>query len=252
VIIFPAIDLRRGCVVRLRQGRPDAETVYEDDPARAARRWVDAGATWLHVVNLDGALGDAGESGHQGKPSAASAALERILASVTTRVQFGGGIRSLEDIARLLSLGVERVILGTLAVEQPDVVRDAVSRFGAERIVVGLDARDGRVATHGWTTDSDVDVITLGKAMQQAGLRRALYTDIARDGMLRGVNVDATARLAAETSLRVIASGGVASIDDVRKLKAVEHAGVEGVIIGQALYGGALDLRQALDVAYEE
>lgn len=250
MIIFPAIDLRRGRVVRLRQGRPDAETVYEDDPVRAARRWVDAGATWLHVVNLDGALGNAGGGEPRSKLPAAHTALESILASVPARVQFGGGIRSLEDMARVLSLGVERVILGTLAVEQPDVVRDAVSRFGAERIVVGLDARDGRVATHGWTNVSDVDVITLGKAMRQAGLRRALYTDIARDGMLSGVNVDATAQLAAETGLRTIASGGVASIHDVQNLKAVEQHGVEGVIIGQALYGGALDLREALKVAH--
>jgi len=246
MIIFPALDLRHGHVVRLRQGRADAETVYDDDPLRVAHRWANAGAHWLHMVNLDGAMG---ETHQENDVPSALDVLTAILSSVSLQVQFGGGIRTLEDIARVLDLGAERVVLGTLAVEQPSVVREAMARFGAERIVVGLDARDGQVLTRGWTTVSEVDVITLGRAMKEAGVVRALYTDVARDGMLSGVNVSSTAYLARQTGLRVIASGGVASLDDIRKLKAVESQGVEGVVIGQALYRGAFDLRQALDAA---
>ncbi|NOZ04843.1 MAG: 1-(5-phosphoribosyl)-5-[(5-phosphoribosylamino)methylideneamino]imidazole-4-carboxamide isomerase [Chloroflexi bacterium] len=246
MIIFPAIDLRHGRVVRLQQGRADAETVYDDDPLRVARHWADSGADWLHLVNLDGALGDPHH--RAGRPSALDV-LAQILEKVAVRVQFGGGIRSLEDIAYVLGLGADRVVLGTLAVEQPDVVREAMMRFGAGRIVVGLDARDGQVVTHGWVTVADVDVVTLGRAMRKAGVVRALYTDVSRDGMLTGVNVAATAHLARETGLQVIASGGVATLDDISRLKAVEPQGVEGVVIGQALYRRAFTLRQALDAA---
>ncbi len=246
MIIFPAIDLRRGRVVRLQKGRADAETVYDDDPLRVARRWADSGADWLHLVNLDGALGDQRRS--DGRPAALDV-LAQILETVPIQVQFGGGIRSPEDIAYVLGLGTDRVVLGTLAVEQPDVVREAITRFGGERIVVGLDARDGRVVTHGWIKAADVDVVTLGRAMREAGVLRALYTDVSRDGMLTGVNVATTAHLATETGLQVIASGGVATLDDITRLKAVEPQGVEGVIIGQALYRGAFTLRQALDRA---
>jgi phosphoribosylformimino-5-aminoimidazole carboxamide ribotide isomerase len=246
MIIFPAIDLRRGRVVRLRQGRVDAETTYDNDPVRVARRWAQAGAAWLHVVNLDGALGDHGRG--EDVPDVLTV-LGDIVRTVAVRVQFGGGVRSLGDMARVLDKGAERVVLGTLAVERPDVVRRAIARFGAERVVVGLDARGGRVATHGWTQLADVDAATLGKAMRESGVLRALFTDIARDGMLSGVNVEATARLASETGLRVIASGGVASLRDLRRLRAVEEQGVEGVVIGQALYTGAIDLREALQIA---
>jgi len=246
MIIFPAIDLRRGRVVRLLQGRADAETMYDDNPVRVARRWAQAGAAWVHVVNLDGALG---ERGPRGDIPSVLTVLGDIVRALAIRVQFGGGVRTLEDIARVLNRGAERVVLGTLAVEQPDVVRQAIDRFGAERIVVGLDARDGRVATRGWTHLSDIDAATLGRAMRESGVVRALFTDIARDGMLSGVNVEATARLASETGLQVIASGGVASLRDVRRLKAVEKQGVEGVVIGQALYTGAVDLHEALRIA---
>jgi len=249
MIIFPAIDLRRGRVVRLQQGRAEAETVYDDDPLRVARRWADSGAAWVHLVNLDGALGETGQAENT---LSALSVLAQVCDLASLRVQFGGGIRSFDDITHALDLGAARVVLGTLAVEQPDVVRMAIKRFGADRIVAGLDARDGQVVTHGWAAASKLDVITLGHAMREAGVARALYTDVSRDGMLTGVNVASTAHLARETGLRVIASGGVATLDDIRRLKAVEVQGVEGVVIGQALYQGAFPLRQALDVAHSE
>jgi phosphoribosylformimino-5-aminoimidazole carboxamide ribotide isomerase len=244
VIIFPAIDLRRGRCVRLRQGRADEETVYDDDPASVARRWVAEGAEWLHVVNLDGAFGETGGTAGQ------SLNLQRLAeiheAVPDTPIQFGGGVRSVADVERALALGATRVILGTVAVAQPAVVAKGIERLGAERIVVGIDARGGRVATHGWRQTSDTTAVALGQAMQQQGVLRVVYTDIARDGMLSGVNIEATADLARATGLRVIASGGVASVEDVQRLKARAADGIEGVIIGQALYTGVVSLAEAI------
>ena len=243
--IFPAIDLRGGTVVRLRQGDPVAQTTYSDDPTATARRWAAQGARWLHVVNLDGAFsGDGGRGTGDGN----LVALQGILQAVKVPVQFGGGLRDLSSIARVLRLGVARVVLGTVAVQQPAIVRDAIAQFGAEKIVVGLDARDGMIATHGWQTQSAVRIGEVALRMRDLGVSRIVFTDIARDGMLQGVNVAATRQLAVESGLRVIASGGVASLDDVRQLKAVEADGVAGVIIGQALYSGAVDLAEALRV----
>ena len=242
--LFPAIDLRRGRCVRLRQGDPDAETVYSDDPVAVARHWVAQGATWLHVVNLDGAFTGRAQVGN-GLPVNLQR-LRDIRQAVDVPIQFGGGLRTLEDIALVLELGATRVVLGTVAVTNPDLVREALARFGTERIVVGLDARDGRVATHGWLEVSDVTVEALGRAMAQAGVRRAVYTDIRRDGMLTGVDAEGAARLAEATGLRIIASGGVADLEDIRRLLTVAHRGVEGVIVGQALYTGRLDLHAAL------
>ncbi len=247
--IFPAIDLRQGRCVRLRQGDPEAETVYSDDPVAVARHWVDQGATWLHVVNLDGAF--AGRVTRGGDLPINLQRLAEIRQAVEVPIQFGGGLRTLEDIGLVLDLGATRVVLGTVAVTNPDLVRAALARFGADRIVVGLDARDGRVATHGWLEVSDVRVEDLGRAMAQAGVRRAVYTDIRRDGMLAGVDAEGAARLAETTGLRIIASGGVAGLADIRRLFSVAHRGVEGVIVGQALYTGRLDLRQALALVHE-
>lgn len=241
MIVYPAIDLRGGRCVRLLQGDFAAETVFAADPVEAARRWAEEGATWLHVVNLDGALGRAGAEN--------LAALERILAAVEIPVQFGGGVRSLDDVERLLELGVRRVILGTVAVEQPEIVQEAVSFYGAEQICVGIDAREGLVAIRGWQETSPVDALTLVRTMGDLGVRRIIYTDIARDGTLRGVNVEGTAHLARATGLAVIASGGVATLEDVQRLKAQEETGIEGVIIGMALYRGAIQLAQALRIA---
>ena len=245
MIVFPAIDLRRGRCVRLRQGRAEDETVYDDDPAAVARRWVGQGAEWLHVVNLDGAFGEAAS---QSSHPVNLQRLEEIHAAVPqTPIQFGGGVRSLSDVETALGLGVTRVILGTVAVQNPELVAEAIGLFGAERIVIGIDARDGQVATHGWLETSDMTAVALGRAMRARGVLRAVYTDIARDGMLTGVNVEATALLAHETDLRVIASGGVASLEDLRRLRA--KGNIEGVVIGQALYSGSLSLRDAIWIA---
>jgi phosphoribosylformimino-5-aminoimidazole carboxamide ribotide isomerase len=201
------------------------------------------------VVNLDGAFGDS--SGGSQRPINLQR-LGEIHATVPgTPIQFGGGVRSLADVEEALGMGATRVILGTVAVRNPEQVVEAVERFGAGRIVVGIDARDGQVATHGWRQISDTTAVALGRVMQEAGVVRVVYTDIARDGMLTGVNVEATAALARSTGLQVIASGGVASLDDVTRLKAEAEAGIEGVIIGQALYTGTVSLPEAIRLAAE-
>jgi phosphoribosylformimino-5-aminoimidazole carboxamide ribotide isomerase len=241
MIIYPAIDLRGGRCVRLQQGDFAAETVFADDPVEAALRWASEGATWLHVVNLDGALGLQSSSNLE--------ALRRILAAVRVPVQFGGGVRSVEDVARLLGDGVARVILGTVALHKPAVVGDALQRHGADRIVVGIDAREGRVAVQGWTDTSAMEGADLAQQMGVLGVTRIVYTDIGRDGMLSGVNAVASAKLARASGLRVIASGGVASLDDIRVLRGYEGDGVEGVIIGMALYRGLVSLPKALMIA---
>jgi phosphoribosylformimino-5-aminoimidazole carboxamide ribotide isomerase len=250
VIVFPAIDLRHGQCVRLRQGRAEDETVYDDDPAAVARRWVAQGAQWLHVVNLDGAFGESGTTPRMSCLPINLRRLAEIREAVSeTPIQFGGGVRSLADVETALRLGATRVVLGTVAVRNPDLVAEAVQRFGAEQIVVGIDARDGKVATHGWQRTSDTTAVALGRAMRLRGVTRAVYTDIARDGMLTGVNVEATASLARSTRLLVIASGGVASLADVSRLKAKADRSIEGVIIGQALYIGAVSLPDAIRAA---
>jgi len=261
MIIFPAIDLRHGRCVRLRQGDPDAETVFSDDPIAMAEHWVEQGAQWLHVVNLDGAFGQkaklAGSTldfspdrlASDRQRSALPTNLQRLHAmrqAVDVPIQFGGGMRSLDDVALALALGASRVVLGTVAVREPTIVREALARFGPERIVVGIDAREGRVATHGWAQTSGLDAVELAGAMKEAGVQRLVYTDISRDGMLSGVNVEATVELARRCGLAVIASGGVRGLDDIRRLLDHNADGVEGVITGQAIYTGALDLHEAI------
>jgi phosphoribosylformimino-5-aminoimidazole carboxamide ribotide isomerase len=260
--IFPAIDLRQGQVVRLRQGDPAAQTVFGDDPAAVARRWADQGAEWLHVVNLDGAFSGQGQdsalpsvaqndSGGAGLSLNLSLNLQRlaeIRAAVDLPIQFGGGIRTVDDVARALALGATRVVLGTVAVRQPEVVAGAVARFSAERIVVGIDARDGMVATHGWLETSALDALTVAQRMADLGVLRIVFTDIARDGTLAGVNVAGTSALARASGLKVIASGGVAGLDDIRALAAHVPDGIEGVIVGQALYMGTVSLPEALPI----
>lgn len=242
MIIFPAIDLRRGRCVRLRQGDPAAETVFGDDPAAMARHWASIGAQWLHVVNLDGALGD------QGPEALNLLRLAEMRAAVGLPIQFGGGLRTLNDVQRAMDLGATRVVLGTAVVQNPALAEAALLRFGAEAIVAGLDAQAGRVATHGWQTVSDLHVHDLGRRLRQAGMLRAVYTDIARDGMLSGVDAEGSAELARQTGLRVIASGGVRDLADIRRLKALESSGIEGVIVGQAIYTSRLDLAEAVAV----
>ena len=250
-IIYPAIDLRRGQVVRLRQGDPDAQTTFADDPAAVARRWAEQGAEWLHVVNLDGAF----TGRDQNLDLNLDLNLRRLVeirAATILPIQFGGGLRTLDDVALALELGATRVVLGTVAVRQPQIVADAVARFGAERIVVGIDARDGMVATHGWQETSALDTLTVAQRMRTLGVQRVVYTDITRDGTLTGVNLIATVALARASGLAVIASGGVASLDDIRALSGHQADGVAGVIVGQALYTGAVDLREAIAVAREK
>lgn len=253
LIIFPAIDLRQGQVVRLRQGDPGAQTVFGDDPAAVARRWAVQGAEWLHVVNLDGAFSGQGQGSGQGQEPDLDLSLglnlrrlTEIRAATVLPIQFGGGIRTVDDVAQALALGATRVVLGTVAVRKPEVVAQAVTRFDAERVVVGIDARDGMVATHGWQETSALDALTVARRMAELGVLRIVFTDIARDGTLTGVNVAATAALARESGLKVIASGGVATLEDIRALAAHLAEGIEGVIVGQALYTGAVDLAAAL------
>ncbi len=237
MIIFPAIDLRKGRVVRLRQGRSDAETRYGDAPALIAERWQSEGAEWLHVVNLDGAFGD--------DTFANLRELKRILAAVSVPVQFGGGLRDTGSVEKAFDLGVKNVVLGTAAIDNPELVSEAVSRFGAERVVVGIDARDGMVATHGWREESKIRASDLARQMGDRGVTRIIYTDIERDGMMKGIDAQALAQFAREVGLRVIASGGVASMNDITTLAA--YPDIEGVVVGQALYTGAVDLREAID-----
>jgi phosphoribosylformimino-5-aminoimidazole carboxamide ribotide isomerase len=256
LIIFPAIDLRQGRVVRLRQGDPNAQTTYSDDPAETAAKWAAQGAEWLHVVNLDGALtfslsagADLKGAGCGDKLPINLRRLADIRAAVALPIQYGGGLRTLADVALALDTGATRVVLGTVAVQQPELVRQAVERFGAERIVVGLDARDGKVATHGWQEQSDLNVTEVARRMAGMGALRVVYTDIARDGMLTGVNLAATVALAQASGLRVIASGGVGSLADIRAVAGAPE--VEGVIVGQALYTAAFTLPDALALAKE-
>jgi phosphoribosylformimino-5-aminoimidazole carboxamide ribotide isomerase len=268
MIIYPAIDLRNGRCVRLRQGDPNAETVFGDDPAAMAMHWARQGAEWIHVVNLDGALaatqdqieqlhGQASPQHEAGSALGATAGLpinltrlQEIRRAVTLPIQFGGGLRTLEDIRLALELGADRVVLGTVAVENPRLVADAIARWESARIAVGIDARGGKVATHGWQTTSETDAVALGHQMYALGVRRVVYTDIARDGMLSGVNVESTCWLGDNTGLQVIASGGVSGIRDIEALKAREFYNIEGVIVGQALYTGRLDLREAIEVGH--
>jgi phosphoribosylformimino-5-aminoimidazole carboxamide ribotide isomerase len=240
--IFPAIDLRQGQVVRLQYGDPQRQTTFSVDPRATAQRWADEGAAWLHVVNLDGAFDEGGAANWE--------ALTGIC-RVGPSVQFGGGIRSLDDVQRAQDAGASRVILGTIAVENQTLLQQAVSRFGEEAIVVALDARDGVVRTRGWQADAGLTVVELGRRVVTDGVTTVIHTDIGRDGVLTGVNAPASGALARETGLQVIASGGVASLQDVHRALAVAEQGVVGLIAGRALYDGKLDLSEALRVAEE-
>ena len=237
MIIFPAIDLKGGQCVRLAEGDMDRATVYADDPGAQAKLFADAGARALHVVDLDGAFAGASRNAD---------GVARAIAGFSGRVQVGGGIRSRADVERWLEAGVWRTVMGTAALENADLVRE-VARAHPGRIVVAVDAREGFVATRGWATRSTVSVAELAQRFEDAGVASLLFTDVGRDGMLKGVNIDATLNLAAATTLPVIASGGVAGLDDIRAL--VGQPGIEGVITGRALYDGRLDLTEALALA---
>lgn len=236
MIVIPAIDLKDGRCVRLVQGRKSDVTVYGDDPAAVASGFEQAGAERIHVVDLDGAF--------DGKPKNWPH-LKAIVETVRVPVQTGGGIRTLDAIEHLLSIGVDRVILGTVALKAPELVREACARFGPERVLVGIDARDGRVAVEGWVEESEVTAVRLAEEMLDAGVREIVFTDISRDGMLTGPNL-ASLKQMLETGMRVVASGGVSSVDDLLAIARLAPRGVTGAIVGKAIYAGKIDLAQAI------
>jgi len=237
MLLIPAIDLKDGKCVRLRQGDMNDSTTFGEDPAAMARRWVDAGARRLHLVDLNGAFA--------GKPIN-EAAIKAILAEVGEEipVQLGGGIRDLDTIERYLDDGLSFIIIGTAAVKSPGFLKDACSAFGGH-IIVGLDAKDGKVATDGWSKLTGHEVIDLAKKFEDYGVEGVIYTDIGRDGMLSGINIEATVRLAQALTIPVIASGGLSDLADIERLCAVEDQGIEGVICGRAIYSGDLDFASA-------
>lgn len=234
MIIYPALDIRGGKIVRLREGDPARQTVFSEDPVEIARRWIDGGAQWLHVVNLDGAFADA----------MMNSETIRSITALEVPVQFGGGIRSEVDVVRAFDYGVTRVVIGTAAVEKPELVEWAVQTYGSNAVCVALDARDGKVSTHGWQQSSDMTPAALGLVMAERGVKHALYTDIGRDGGLSGVNIEGTIALAQETGLAVIASGGVTRLDEIEMLAGSGQ--IAGTVIGMALYSGAFTLPDAL------
>ncbi|KWV93697.1 1-(5-phosphoribosyl)-5-[(5-phosphoribosylamino)methylideneamino]imidazole-4-carboxamide isomerase [Erythrobacter sp. AP23] len=239
MIVFPAIDLKGGEVVRLAEGDMDRATVYGDDPVAQARLFAEAGAEHLHVVDLDGSFAGGARN---------RKAVEAIVAAFPGRVQLGGGIRTREDVEGWFAAGVTRVVMGSAALKDPEFVKD-MAREHAYGVVVAVDARDGMVATEGWADVSDVPVIDLARRFEDAGVASLLFTDIGRDGLLTGVNLEATVGLARQVDIPVIASGGVAGIADIEELARHAHEGIEGVITGRALYDGRLDLPAALDLA---
>ncbi len=237
MILYPAIDLKDGNCVRLYKGEMSQATVFNDDPAAQARAFQDAGCEWLHLVDLNGAFAGAPVNGE---------AVEAILSAISVPAQLGGGIRDMATIERWLDKGLARVILGTVAVENPDLVCEAARRFPGA-VAVGIDARGGRVATKGWAEETDVEVTDLARRFEDAGVAAIIYTDIDRDGAMQGPNVAATAALARAVSIPVIASGGVSSLDDLIALRDC-GAPLNGAISGRALYDGAIDLGEALRV----
>lgn len=236
--IYPAIDLKDGACVRLLRGEMAEATVFNTDPAEQARQFQLQGFNWLHIVDLNGAFA--------GKPVNATA-VERILDAVTIPVQLGGGIRDMATIEMWLQRGINRVILGTIALRDPQLVKDACKAFSG-RVAVGIDAREGYVAVSGWAETSDMKALDLALRFEDCGVAAIVYTDINRDGAMGGVNVEATADLAFHLTTPIIASGGVSSMDDLRALKEEEETGIDGVIIGRALYDGRIDPRIALDL----
>lgn len=241
MIVIPAVDIKNGKCVRLSQGRMDAETVFSDDPSAMARKWDAFGVDIIHVIDLDGAI--------QKRPKNIES-IRDIIACVNARVQVGGGIRNLETIETYLKLGVHRVIIGTEAIRNPHFVRDACRLFPGH-IVVGIDARNGLVAVEGWTETTKTMAVDLAMQLEDQGVTAINFTDIHRDGMQTGPNIEETRKLAETISIPVVASGGVATIQDIRNLLPLEPLGVMGVITGKALYAGSLDLAEAISLAGE-
>jgi len=233
-IIFPAIDLRNGQVVRLSEGDPERQTSYSADPAETARRFLTSGAEWLHVINLDGAFG----FGEVRNMTAVASILE-VVKELGGKVQFGGGLRSLESVEKAFDMGVSRVVLGTAIIEAPGLLGEVLERWGPERIVAGLDARDGWLRTHGWQGETGLNVADVAIALREKGITTLVYTDIARDGLQKGLNLESTKEIARVSGMQVIASGGVGSLADVQ---AVKESGLAGVIVGRAIYENSIRL----------
>ena len=236
MIILPAIDLKEGRCVRLEQGLMDRDTVYNDDPAAQALMWQEQGGEYLHIVDLDGAFAGVPKN---------KTAIKSIVETIDIPSELGGGIRDLETIEAYLDLGINRVILGTVAKENPELVKEACRKFPGQ-IVVGIDAKDGLVAVRGWADVTEKLATEMAREMEGFGVEAIIYTDISRDGMMQGPNIEATRALAESISIPVIASGGLSTLDDIRCLLAIESSGVTGVITGKAIYSGAIDLREAV------
>lgn len=238
-IVYPAIDLRDGKVVRLQQGKGDRQTVYGDDPAKTAKEWIQQGASWLHVVNLNGAFGE---------DTAENESAIKLIAAVGAgkiKIQVGGGLRTADQIQEAFNLGVSRVVLGTAVIEDPEFGEQVLAEFGGERITFGFDAVGQELMSQGWQSGSGVDMLDLAKRLAGAGAKTLIYTNILKDGMQTGVDLENTKQLADQTGLAVIASGGTASLADIAQ---VRTAGLAGVIVGRALYEGVFTLKEALDV----
>jgi phosphoribosylformimino-5-aminoimidazole carboxamide ribotide isomerase len=239
MLIIPAVDIKNGKCVRLYQGRMDAETVFSDDPSAMAKRWADEGAEIVHVVDLDGAI----EKSPRNLDS-----IRRIIDRINAEVQVGGGIRNEKTVKMFFEMGVKRVVVGTEAIQNPKFVKDACKSFPGQ-IIIGIDARDGMVAIEGWTKTTQIKALDLAKQFEDCGVAAVNFTDIHRDGMKTGPNIDETRRLAEAISIPVVASGGVSTIKDIQNLMALEAVGVVGIITGKALYSGSLNLKEAIDIS---
>ena len=235
MLLIPAIDLKNGRCVRLLQGEADAETVYSDDPAAMARSFEDAGAKRLHLVDLDGAFRGQGTN---------LDCIHSILKTISIPVQLGGGLRTADDVERMLKLGVSSVIIGTMAVKNPDVFEDIIKRYSSEQIILGIDTRNRKVAIEGWQEGTEIYDVDFALHWKKVGIQRVVFTDIARDGMLSGPNMEALRNFARGTGLKIVASGGVSSMEDLEQLKTLEEDGVDQVISGKAIYEGKLDLKE--------
>lgn len=233
MILFPAVDIKDGSAVRLKQGRADKKTVFFSDPAQAAAQWKEQGAQWLHVVDLDGAFSSKGIN---------LEIVKEIVRKTGLSVQLGGGIRSIKDIETRLNAGIKRVIIGTAAYENPDMLGEAVKNFGEARIACGIDAKNGRIAVKGWVESAEISPLDMAVRVRDQGVTTIIYTDISKDGMLEGPNIEATSRLIENTGLNIIASGGISSIEDIVRCAKI---GAYGAITGQAIYSGAIDLKEA-------
>ncbi len=240
MLVIPAIDLKNGVCVRLRQGRKSDVTVYNDDPVEAAREFAAAGAEMIHVVDLDGAFSET--------DSPNRSVVRKIVDAVAVAVEFGGGIRTLEDVRQLCEWGIARVVLGTVAAESPESLKEFVSEFSS-RICVGIDARDGRVMARGWEAATPVTAVELARRVAACGVERIIYTDIARDGTLSGPNIEQTLAVVQAANVRVTASGGVSSLDDIKRLRDAGDSRLDSVIVGKALYEGKFTLEEALRAA---